>query len=374
MENKIYDCAIIGGGLAGLTLAIQLSEQGHSVIVFEKEKYPFHKVCGEYISMESYNFLERIGLSLSSLKLPMINQLLVSAPNGNHLEQKLDLGGFGISRYSLDQYLAQIALDKGAEIHENEKANNIQFSNNLFHINSNRAEYKAKVTVGSFGKRSRVGHQLNRKKKVNGKNYVGIKYHIKMQFPDDRIELHNFKGGYCGISKVDGEKYCLCYLIDSKYLKSSNNDIHQMEKEILMKNQFLNKIFMEAEFLNKTPYTISQITFSRKTAVSGHMLMMGDAAGNIAPLCGNGMSMAMNASFIASKLINQFLSGAITRKHLESEYKKLWNNKFSSRILIGKWLQNLFGKEHLTNIAISILKKLPNFTKRIVKQTHGQPF
>jgi flavin-dependent dehydrogenase len=45
-----YDVAIIGGGLAGLSLSIQLAKKNYSVVLFEKEKYPFHKVCGEYIS------------------------------------------------------------------------------------------------------------------------------------------------------------------------------------------------------------------------------------------------------------------------------------------------------------------------------------
>jgi flavin-dependent dehydrogenase len=308
------------------------------------------------------------------MNLPMISNLLVSSPNGKNIEQKLDLGGFGMSRYCLDQQLAIIASEKGAAIHDSEKVQTIQFSNDQFLINSNKAEYRAKVTVGSFGKRSSLHHKINRKKKTKGKNYLGIKYHIKLQFPDDRIELHNFEGGYCGISKVDGDKYCLCYLIDSKFLKLSNNDIHKMEKDFVMKNPYLNKIFSQAEFLNKTPFTISQITFDRKKAVAGHILMMGDAAGNIAPLCGNGMSMAMNASYLANNLIDQYLNNTLTRNFLESEYTKLWNNKFSMRILIGKWLQGLMGKEHLTNLAIASLKKLPKFSKWIVKHTHGQPF
>jgi flavin-dependent dehydrogenase len=70
MENnqKKYDVAIIGGGLGGLSLAIQLARKNFSVILFEKEKYPFHKVCGEYISMESWGFLEDLGLPLSDLR------------------------------------------------------------------------------------------------------------------------------------------------------------------------------------------------------------------------------------------------------------------------------------------------------------------
>jgi len=45
-----YDIAIIGGGLAGLSLAILAANANYSVALFEKEAYPFHKVCGEYIS------------------------------------------------------------------------------------------------------------------------------------------------------------------------------------------------------------------------------------------------------------------------------------------------------------------------------------
>ena len=55
-----FDIAIIGGGLAGLTLSIQCANAGYNTILFEKETYPFHKVCGEYISNESLPFLEKI--------------------------------------------------------------------------------------------------------------------------------------------------------------------------------------------------------------------------------------------------------------------------------------------------------------------------
>ncbi|HOZ87448.1 MAG TPA: NAD(P)-binding protein [Bacteroidia bacterium] len=61
LTNNSYDCAIIGGGLGGLCLAIQLADKNYSVIVFEKNEYPFHKVCGEYISMESHDFLASLG-------------------------------------------------------------------------------------------------------------------------------------------------------------------------------------------------------------------------------------------------------------------------------------------------------------------------
>ena len=108
-ETDNYDVTIIGGGLAGLALSIQLARKGYKVALFEKEQYPFHKVCGEYISMESWAFIESLGVPLSQMNLPFINKLIVTAPNGNSLQHHLPLGGFGISRYCLDNKLKNIS-------------------------------------------------------------------------------------------------------------------------------------------------------------------------------------------------------------------------------------------------------------------------
>src|ERR1700761_3162787 len=115
-DSGSYDVIIAGGGLAGLALSIQLARAGYSVALREKETYPYHKVCGEYISLESWNFLEELGLPLSDWNLPIIRQLLISAPNGRSIEHELPLGGFGISRYKLDSALAGIARAEGVDL------------------------------------------------------------------------------------------------------------------------------------------------------------------------------------------------------------------------------------------------------------------
>src|SRR5688572_33011074 len=118
---KAYDIAIIGGGLAGLALAIQAAGAGYQVVLFEKERYPFHKVCGEYISFESWNFLQELGVPLSDMDLPVINRVMISSPNGKYIENRLPLGGFGISRYTLDHMLAKIARREGVVLAEDTK-------------------------------------------------------------------------------------------------------------------------------------------------------------------------------------------------------------------------------------------------------------
>src|SRR5947209_7384722 len=126
-----YDVAIIGGGLAGLAAAILLNRSGHSVIILEKEKYPFHKVCGEYVSLESQDFLGKLGIPIHQMDLPRIDRFLLTAPDGRSFTMKLPLGGFGISRYKLDHMLAETAQRNGVFILEETKAEEVAFKNSF---------------------------------------------------------------------------------------------------------------------------------------------------------------------------------------------------------------------------------------------------
>ena len=378
IETLQYDVTIIGGGLAGLALSIQLAKKGYAVALFEKEQYPFHKVCGEYISMESWAFIESLGLPLSSMNLPKINKLLVTAPNGDALQHALPLGGFGISRFTIDNELKKIAIIAGVKLFENTKVEDIIFDKDTFYLQLKNYKITSKVCAGSFGKRSNLDLKWNRKflnsqdKKLN--NYIGVKYHIETEFAPDTIALHNFKDGYCGISKIENNTYCLCYLTNAANLKKNNNSIAEMEKNILYKNKYLKNIFENSTNLYKAPLAIAQISFDKKTQVHNHILLCGDAAGLITPLCGNGMSMALHSSKIADGVINNFLQHKINRQQMESAYQMLWQQLFSKRLKAGRLIQRLFGKVWATNIFISILKKLPNLTAKIIKQTHGETF
>jgi flavin-dependent dehydrogenase len=378
VNNQKYDVAIVGGGLAGLCLAIQCAEQKLNVVLYEKEEYPFHKVCGEYISLESWNFLERIGLNLSSLNLPLIKKLKLSDCSGKTYSFNLPLGGFGISRYFLDNSLFQLAIAKGVKVYTNTRVNDIKYANNDFVVTSTVGSVAAKVVTGAFGKRSNLDIKWNRqfiKQKPNAlNNYVGIKYHIKYNHPVDEIVLHNFYNGYCGMSKIEEDKSCLCYLTTAENLKSARNSIKEMEKKTLFKNPEIESIFERAEFLYKEPIAISQVSFSKKNQVENNVILTGDAAGMISPLCGNGMSMAMNASKIAFEEIKIFLSNEVSRQEMEKGYTAKWQKEFSTRLLVGRNVQRLFGGTFTTSVFLKVMQIFPGLATSIIKTTHGKPF
>ncbi len=377
-NSKIYDVAIIGGGLAGLSMAIQCAAKGISVVLFEKESYPFHKVCGEYISLESKPFLESLGLPFDELNLPVIRQLKLSDAKGKTYSFPLPLGGFGISRYSLDDALFNIAISKGATILTNTKVSNVSFENNEFTVESSAGLVKARVVVSAFGKRSNLDIKWNRpftnQNANNLNNYVGIKYHIVHNHPADEIVLHNFADGYCGMSKIEGNKSCLCYLTTAENLKKSNNSIAQMEQDILSKNPQLKEIFSNASFLYKEPLAISQISFNKKSQVENHVLMLGDSAGLITPLCGNGMSMALHSSKLAFEIIESYLSKKITRLQMEKLYTKNWKDNFGTRLMIGRIVQLAFGGEFSTSLFLKTMYHFPKIAGRLIRLTHGRSF
>src|SRR3954454_3050522 len=377
-DVRLYDVAIIGGGLAGLSLAIQCAGAGYTTILFEKETYPFHKVCGEYISNESAPFLQRLGIPLQLYYLPQINTLHLSDMSGRLYQFPLHSGGFGISRYTLDSLLYRTALEKGAVIKTSTKVQDVQVGNDCFTIFTSAGNYKARVACGAYGKRSNLdvkwkrSFTLQKSNKLN--NYIGIKYHIQYPHLDNVIALHNFKDGYCGISKIEGDKCCLCYLTTAANLKQHNNSIAQMEKALLSQNPQLKSIFNEATSLYEQPLVISQISFEPKTQVENGLLMLGDTAGLITPLCGNGMSMAMHASLLAFRNINLFLQKKMNRTQMEDQYATAWRKQFAERLFAGRFIQRIFGGETTTALFLRTMQSLPSVAKSIIRLTHGKAF
>ena len=367
--QKNYDIAIIGGGLAGLSLAILQAKAGKSVLVFEKNTYPFHRVCGEYISLESWDFLTSLGLPLNEMNLPIIKKLEVSSPKGTLLKADLDLGGFGISRYVLDFELAKIARALGVIILEKTSVIDVNFKKDFFRLTTQNNEYEAKIAIGSFGKRANLDVDWKRpfiyKNRTTLNQYIGVKYHVKADAPKDKIVLHNFKDGYCGFSAIENDTYCLCYLTTKSNLKASDNSIQKMEKQILYKNPNLKLLFENSSSLWNAPEVISQVSFEKKELVFNEIPMLGDASGVITPLCGNGMSMAFQGAFLLNKILNEKVI------NLDS-YQKEWQKSFRSRLLAGRIIQSMFGNELATELLINFFRFQPYLLRSLIKLTHGE--
>jgi flavin-dependent dehydrogenase len=149
-----------------------------------------------------------------------------------------------------------------------------------------------------------------------------------------------------------------------------------MEESILYENPFLKSIFTSSEFLFEKPETINEVSFETKEPVWNHILMTGDAAGMIAPLCGNGMAMAIHSAKLLSELIRTHSRKVdFNRQQLETEYSREWNKSFAKRLWVGRQIQNrLFGSVITSSFAVNIAIYSKFIAKTLIKNTHGEPF
>lgn len=371
-EITKIDVLIVGGGLAGLSSAIHLVKSNLKVLVIEKNSFPKHKVCGEYISNEVLPYLEFLGIDVFQLGATKISKFQISTSKSKRITAKLPLGGFGISRYTLDYALANKALENNVIMFQ-DAVEDIQFHDDKFSvITKNNKTYQAKMVIGAYGKRSNLDVKLKRQFIKRKAPYLAVKTHVKGQFPIDLVALHNFEGGYCGVSKVENDRINLCYITSFKSFRKYK-DINEFQQKVLFKNEHLKAIFSQSTPVFKQPLTISQISFEDKKPIENHVIMCGDTAALIHPLCGNGMSMALRSSYIASNLIIKFFNNDIPdRDALEKQYLREWNRNFKTRLKIGHIVAQVFNQPKLSELLMKALKWIPEILPHIIKLTHGK--
>ena len=371
------DVLMIGGGLAGLAAALDLAGRGHRVAVVERKQYPFHKVCGEYVSNEVLPYLRRLGADPAALAPAAISEFRLSSPGGRVLTAPLDLGGFGVSRYVLDNFLYQLAVSRGVTFHLKNTVTDVTFDPATDRHQVSLADGRtlsARAVLGTYGKRANLDRQLQRDFFTQRSPYLGVKYHLRLPgFPRDVIALHNFADGYAGISAIEDDKLCFCYLTTRQNLKD-HGTIPAMEQAVLARNPHLREILASAEMLYPQPEVINEISFAPKQPVEQHVLMCGDAAGLITPLCGNGMAMALHGAALAAAAAHGFLSGTTTRAATEAAYAQAWHAQFGARLRIGRAVQRLFGGPVLSELVVGGLRHWPAAVGALMRRTHGQPF
>jgi flavin-dependent dehydrogenase len=359
--------------LAGLTSAIDLSQNNFKVLLIEKNSFPKHKVCGEYVSNEVLPYLEYLGFNPFEFGAKRITNFELTTHNNKTIQTELPLGGFGMSRYEMDFQLYQLALKQKVTVLK-DTVINVIFENDVFSVQTKSGQsFTSKITMGAFGKRSNLDTTLQRSFITKKSPYLGVKIHMSGNFPENKVALHNFKGGYCGVSKVENDHINLCYITNYEAFKRYK-DIDAFQNDVIFKNLALKELFQNSNIEFDKPLTISQISFETKNPIENHMIMCGDSAGMIHPLCGNGMAMAIRSAQLASGLIIDYLQNKIdTRAALERKYAKVWNKTFSLRLKVGHSIAYLFRQDWLAPKLLVVLRRVPFLIPLIIRMTHGKP-
>lgn len=367
------DVAIVGGGIAGLASAVELSRRGHSVTVLEQGALPRHRVCGEYVSLETLPFLRDLGLDVYALGAKQLTRFELSSVSGRKFRSRLDLGGFGLSRYRLEAALLDLASRHGVQVELGATVRRVEANEAAYRILGPKTPLSARLVLGCFGKRSKLDYTSGRPHAGRRSPYVAVKRHYRGRFPAGLVGLHVVPGGYCGISAVEDDLVNVCCLTNVPALEA-HGGVAGLESQGLRANPVLASYLDQLQPAAAAPLVISQVDFETKEPIHQHVLMLGDAAGLIHPLIGNGMAMAMRAAAAVAPLASRFLEGALSRSELEVAHCEKLRRQYRTRRRVSRSLQSLFESRQLSEALCVAANAAPKLARLVIRSTHGPSF
>ncbi len=260
---------IIGASLAGTSAALELLSLGHAVTLYDKSRFPRHKVCGEFLDAQAAPWLAALG----DLRYEFIHRVRLLWPHARK-EFALPRPAFGLSRFQLDQALLAAALAQGAQF-----------------VQESREPHA----------RSLVAH--GRKPKTpRGRRQFGYKAHIRGR-QNDAVELYFHASGYTGVNPIEDGLTNVCGLASEEDLQR-----HQFDPlAFLLSQPHLAPRLQGAQLALDWLFT-GPLEHGPADPVPG--FLAGDALNFTDPFTGSGMLCALLTGRLAARSLHQGLSPA----------------------------------------------------------------
>ncbi|HUS11277.1 MAG TPA: NAD(P)/FAD-dependent oxidoreductase, partial [Pyrinomonadaceae bacterium] len=386
--SDTFDVAIAGAGPAGTSAAIHLAIAGARVLLVEEKKFPRQKLCGEFISPECLEHFKRLGVidSMIAAGGPSVWETVFYSRRGKSVAVpsewfKAGTQALGLSRSEMDHQLLDRAKRAGVVVLEEAHASRLICEGEAvrgIRLRKGDAtrDCAAVITIDATGRTRSLARQLdpsraNRRKHINP--LVAFKVHLEnAHVAPGACEIYFYRGGYGGLSAVEGGVSNLCFIVAAKDVRRHGSDPEIVMREVVMKNS--RAAYTLAEAASRTPWlSVSLETFGRRRLVPAPgLLTIGDAAAFIDPFTGSGMLMALESGQTAADVIVKNLS--LLRKGsgfapFADDYRAEYNRKFDSRLRVSGLLRRAAFVPHLDEAAIILFGASAQLRRRLARAT-----
>ena len=375
--NRKSKIAIAGAGPAGSSLAIRLATRGFGVTLIERESFPRHKLCGEFISPECLRHFSELGIDgILSAGGERITETRFFDRRGNGFampSSMLDGTGFALSlsRFEMDRQLMERARAAGVNVLESTRVSGLEMdrgritSLTLFGEGGSMQELKADLFVDAAGRGSVVSKLIERhsrskagKTPVQPSLAVGFKAHFDgARVPPGVCEIYFFPGGYGGLTSIENGRANLCFLVDPSAARKMGGNPDELLRNAVMLNRQAAGSLADAGPVTDW-LAVSVNSFGRaEQAAASNLFAVGDAAAFIDPFTGSGMLMALESSALLAEAAaaNPHDAAAIARV-----YRSSYDRIFSRRLRVCSFLRRAAFLPLVPTLAISFF----NFSKR----------
>ncbi|MCX6048826.1 MAG: NAD(P)/FAD-dependent oxidoreductase [Chloroflexi bacterium] len=373
----IRDVIVIGAGLAGSGVATQLATQGWDVLLLERDHFPRHKVCGEFLSPEAQHSLQALGLytRAAALSPSLISQARFVSRRGFVLQMPLPGCAWGVSRYALDAALATGAQQAGAELRTGVTVRSYQAVDGAFAVQTRDAngpaEVHARTVIAACGRHTQTGLPPETRSTAEQARYVGVKCHFEQVELPAQVELFMLPGGYVGINPIEGGRVNVCFLVSYATFAQAGKRVDTLLEAAAQWNPAFGQRLAHGHFLPETAAVVAPVDTYRPAAPWAGMACIGDTAAMIPPLCGDGMAMALRSAELCGPLAHDFLRGSLSLADWEACYRQRWFAEFSQRLHLGRLLQNWLNVPLFSDLLVGVGHLAPPLAQYLVQATRG---
>ena len=370
-----FDVAVIGGGLGGTTAALALARLGHSVALVEAGRAGRHKVCGEFVSGESWATFARLNVrqEIENAGAVAVSSARVFTSRRAGAAMPLPASGFALSRQKLDALMWRVCAENGVCCLEKTRVANIETRDESYRLSLGAGKtieryIEARYIIDASGRNARLSG--DERAPQSTRRFVGFKTHLRgADVASGEVQMFPFRGGYCGLVGIGDGLTNACLL--ASYERSHGLKPEQFWRKIGVENRALGRATCHA-----TPdfawLATANVSFEHREPTDGEgILRAGDAAGYIHPLAGDGMAMAIRSGELAAATLGTALRGDLKRADAAPLYQSAWHREFDRRLRWSQQLHPLLIAPHLTLPALRFFDTVPQLGALALRATRG---
>ena len=301
-----YDVIVAGAGPAGTACAITAARGGGRVLLLDKDSFPRHKVCGEFVSAESLGLLKSLLRAGAFAEVPELSSARVFL-DGKELEIPVSPAARSIPRFHLDAALIRAARAEGVEVRDECTVREVEQAK-TYRVITNSEAVTGTAVVNASGRWSR----LTRFAPENGEKWIGLKTHFNEEMPPKSVDLYFFAGGYCGVQAVSDSAVNTCAMVRAD-VAATLEEVFRLHPELWARSRSWKQLFPAV--------ATAALHFRDPRTEDRGMFLAGDSAAFIDPFAGDGISLALHSGCLAARSILAFLHGdcSLEQAHLQYE-------------------------------------------------------
>jgi menaquinone-9 beta-reductase len=358
LEAAAYDLIVAGAGPAGTACAITAARAGVRVLLLDKDCFPRHKVCGEFVSAESLALLEGLldGRKLSSRTAVDAARIFV---DGKCLKLPVRPAAQTIPRFELDARLFASAQRAGATVRDGTMIHAAHQQHEIFRADTSVGTFTARAVVNATGRWSK----LTQFEVANKEKWLGLKAHFSETSPPSSVDLYFFFGGYCGVTPVDEKTVNACAMVRADVARSLE-EVFARSPELSPRSSAWQPLF--------STVTTSPLYFREPETESDGMLLAGDSAGFIDPFAGDGISLALQSGTLAAEVLIPFFQGNCSLEHSRRRYRTDYKKRFAPAFRNAARLRSAFAAPKWVRSAALAFAGIPGVGRILIQGTRAR--